>query len=181
MTLQAKDLRCGNLVTDAYYDTFQKVITVESIHPKGINVFASDDNKPYGMHNGTLEVEHDFEAEHNSLQGIPLTSEWLERFGAQSIPHFTVGNTKFFDLGRNRQLSVSCAGTPNCMVFLQDMENNSRHEGNNPIVLHNYDYDGPLHVHTFQNLFFALTGEELTIKEKNECGEKTLEIKEGEE
>jgi len=95
-------------------------------------------------------------------EDILVTEEYLLSIGAQSIPHFTIGNTKFFDLGRNRQLSISCVGTPNCMVFLQDMENNEKHEGNNPIVLHNYDYDGPLYVHKFQSLYFGLTGKTLS-------------------
>lgn len=143
--MKASELRLGN-----YALSLNGIITVRGIE--------ADYDDLYGE-----TLINDWKE--SSISPIPLTEEWLLKFGVQSIPHFTVGNTKFFDIGRNRQLSISSVNTPNCMVFLQDMENNARHEGNNPIVLHNYDYDGPLYVHQIQNLFYCLTGEELTIKE----------------
>jgi len=143
MTLRTQELRIGNYVYA--YRIISKVDGILS----NTNIRLSTDS---GL-SGTISPDN--------IHGITLTPEWLDRFGAKSIPHFTIGNTKFFDIGRNRQLSVSCAGTPNSMVFLQDMEKSASQE---PIVIHNYDYEGVLYVHTFMNLYFALTGEELTIK-----------------
>ena len=141
--MKVEELRIGNLIT-----VEGRIITV-----RGIEADFNDLTEYATVNDWAI----------NLISPIPLTEERLMKLGAQSIPHFTIGNTKFFDIGRNRQLSVSCVGTPNCMVFIQDIGNDTMHEGNDPIVLHNYDYDGPLYVHTFQNLYFALTRKELVF------------------
>lgn len=93
---------------------------------------------------------------------VPLTEEWLERLGFERLPHFTVGNTMLKNIGRNRVISVSCVGTPNLMVTLQEVNGK---QVTDLVVVHNYDYDGPMHVHQLQNLYHALTGQELTLHE----------------
>lgn len=92
--------------------------------------------------------------------GEPLTEEWLIKLGFESNSHFTVMNSKFLNLGRNRQISIGCAGTPNEMIFLQEIEHK---KVNDLICVRNFDYDGRTYVHQLQNIYHSLTGQELTI------------------
>jgi len=62
--------------------------------------------------------------------------------GFQESPTFTVGKIMSFELGRGRQLAVSCIGTPNEMVSIGYRENIKSHKVTDLIVLRNYDYDG---------------------------------------
>ena len=91
--------------------------------------------------------------------GISLTPEILEKCGFESIPHFTVMDSRILDVGRGRKLSIGCVGTPNEMLFLTDEEDGKI---DNIIVLHNWDYDGPLYLHKLQNII-SLLKPELTI------------------
>jgi hypothetical protein len=95
------------------------------------------------------------------LAPIPITPEILERLGFQKHPHFTVANSRFIELGRNRVLSVECAGTQNEIVFLSEQSDKAVKD---IICIRNYDYDGYTYVHQLQNLFYALTNKELTFK-----------------
>ena len=95
-----------------------------------------------------------------NLEPIPLTAELLEKCGFKKLPHFTVNNTRFIELGRKRVLSVGCVGTPNEMVFISEEEP--------PVVkdvvcIRNFDYDGYTYFHDIQNIYHAITGKELTI------------------
>lgn len=98
---------------------------------------------------------------YNELNPIPLTQEILLKCGFEKIPHFTVMNSLIFKLGRNRELSLGCVGTPNEMLFLNEVD-----DENNPskvtdcVCLHNFDYDGKLYLHKLQNII-AIFGQEL--------------------
>lgn len=59
------------------------------------------------------------------------------------MDHYTVTGAIVYDLGRGRQLSLGCAGTPNEMLFLTQL-NDSGDGITDCIVIHNYDYDGIL-------------------------------------
>jgi N-acetylglutamate synthase-like GNAT family acetyltransferase len=50
---------------------------VESLCEEGINVSATDDGRPYGMHMAELSYEYNI----NDVFGIPISEEWLLRFG----------------------------------------------------------------------------------------------------
>ena len=78
---------------------------------------------------------------------IPLTEEWLTRFGFELPAHSWIGD-KF-------HLSEYGKGSkhPNGGVWVVAMNNNNA-------IISEIQY-----VHQLQNLYFALTGEELTIKE----------------
>ena len=74
---------------------------------------------------------------------IPLTEEWLIKFGfVKSLDYWVISNKGFF-VG----------------ITLKE------------VIYPMFDIDNPMliktlkHVHQLQNLYFALTGEELTIKE----------------
>lgn len=95
-----------------------------------------------------------------AVDPIPLTEEWLLRFGFKPIPHMTVMNSLTYDIGRDRVISIGCVGTPNEMIFL--IEDYSKRVPSQDIcVLRNFDYDGRTYVHTLQNIVFSITGKEL--------------------
>lgn len=145
--MKASELRIGNYVkTPVGYELLVRDISIDMIVLTGNAV------------HGNLQ-KHYIEF----ILPIPLTNEWLVKFGFQDIPHFTIGNTKWIDLGRNRRLSVSDVGNPNLMMYIQQVDVNGK-TINDLICLHNWDYDKHLYVHQLQNLYFALTGEELTLK-----------------
>jgi hypothetical protein len=104
-------------------------------------------------------VEKDSDFQH--CTPIPITPDILERLGFEKHPHFTVANSRFIELGRNRVLSVECAGTPNEIIFLSEQSDKPVKD---VICLRNYDYDGYTYVHQLQNLYYSLTGIELTFK-----------------
>lgn len=79
---------------------------------------------------------------------IPLTEEWLLKFG------FSEGElTGCFQLDISARISLRFIdGRPNCLDLVQDNERISMRWG------------CCYYVHQLQNLYFALTGEELAIK-----------------
>ncbi|MCT3673304.1 hypothetical protein HZQ94_08910 [Elizabethkingia anophelis] len=93
---------------------------------------------------------------------IPLTEEWLLKLGGEKIPHFTISNSIIIKTKRNQQLSFGCVGTPNFMVFLQELDPDNENKITDLIPIHNWDYDKDMYVHQLQNLFFTLSGKELT-------------------
>lgn len=92
---------------------------------------------------------------------IRLTEDILLKCGFKNIPHFTVTDSKTLDIGRGRNLSIGDAENCNQMMFIQSI-----HSGKitDLVCVHNYDYNGWLYLHQLQNLYFALTGEELKIE-----------------
>lgn len=98
---------------------------------------------------------------YENIKPIPLTEEILIKARFDKLPHFTVLDPFICDLGRGRHLSISGIGTPNEMAYLISQEMISVSDA---ICIHNYDYDGYLNLHQLQNLYFALTGQELTIE-----------------
>jgi len=129
--MKAKDLMIGNLVTDEYYDSFKQTIKIESIHEDGVNVFATDDNEPYGLHSAILESEY----EYNKLRPIPLTEEWLVKFGfvkCKVDEEYFLGDFIIY--------------LPSFFKWKDSTLNKVKH------------------VYQLQNLYKALTGEELEIK-----------------
>ena len=147
--MKASELRIGNLIKGIYHDyddgideeieneTICKVVTLD--------VSGSGDYPIY--------VYSDEDIEHFSeFKPIPLTEEWLLKFGFEKL------NTKMSD----------------CFVFQKGLwrvaikDNIEKtyewvlwHERISPPTwcLSRFEY-----VHQLQNLYFALTGEELTLK-----------------
>lgn len=156
--IQANELRIGNLL---YFNGNHKHIgTVTSLQPKHIvqcckYVEYSNDIK-IGL-NHRFDILYDIE----NVKPIPLTEEILLKCPQlQHNPIVKIANVFNMNLGRNRELSISCAGTPNLAVFITNKENGNTTD---IVTIWNYDYDKELYLHTFQNLIFALTGEELTV------------------
>lgn len=152
--IQAKDLRIGNYIADRggkkwqidHWESKDKVSAKSSISEIGGHKFEG--------HPLTEYVEY--------LQPIPLTEEILLKCGFEKIPHFNIGNASIKHIGRDRHISISSVGTPNEIIALVDQSGEDI-ANSDVIIVKNYDYDGYTNLHQLQNLYFALTGEELEI------------------
>jgi hypothetical protein len=131
--MKASELRIGNLVDLNGLKSFP----IESITRDGINVNEGD----YGMwHLATWD----------EVKPIPLTEEWLLKLGISihSVKEFSSyasyeSKIVLLDYGGKYEYVIAC--------------------GDDGYGGWNYDTITIDSVHQLQNLFFALTGEELTI------------------
>lgn len=128
--MQANELRVGNLLhyVNEPELVLPDVVEVESITEYGINLPVEDDIS-------VSSVDYNFD----DLEGIPLTEEWLLKFGFQKKD---LGNFEHhfngFPLQKNQE----------CFLYFT----------------FNHRYRDVKYVHQLQNLYFALTGEELKLK-----------------
>jgi hypothetical protein len=158
--MKSSQLRIGNLFTDSLFLCSVSRIEETSIWGKTIDVF----NHSVARNEDYYATDNEYHFNIENTNPIPLTEEWLLKFGFERIPHYTITNSIIKKTKRGRCLSIGCVGTPNEMVFLSYQEDESSLKIDDLICLWNYDFDGRLYVHQLQNLYFALTGEELTIK-----------------
>jgi hypothetical protein len=140
--MKTSELMIGNYVTDGYYDSFKTIFEVESISEKGINLSIEDDGRWGEIADRWIEPEYRFDL----LFGIPLTEDWLLKFG------FDLINNEYHQ-SRNHELKLYWTVNKNKMIP----------EFNEKRFVTGYDFK---YVHQLQNLYFILTGEELTIKNK---------------
>jgi hypothetical protein len=137
--MEAKELRIGNLISANYVYEGQ-VKTFERFNDT-LNVVFFSDGKP----NGIGEYLYD-------VKPIPLTEEWLLKFGFEwdDVETKTNGGTE--------------------KMLLKDILLMKRHQDTLWVACP-YGYlispHRTLYVHQLQNLYFALTGEELTIKNQD--------------
>lgn len=121
--MKAKDLRIGNIV---HYKLFNHYITIRGMAKDSIWVNDSEDAGP-------ISIVH--------IEPIPLTEEWLVKFGFQrssKTKYHIKGMTLVFHINSNQWT----------FPYVHELGKLKRI---------NY-------VHQLQNLYHALTGEELTIK-----------------
>ena len=135
--MKANEIRIGNFVTDEFYESFSTIIEVESINEKGINLLIEDDGKWAEISDRWIEPEYKFDL----LFGIPLTEEWLLKFGFVKI----------------RGLHLCKGYTINSGEYLVYIDDRGVYLKTNKNIVIKY-------VNQLQNLYFALTGEELTFK-----------------
>ena len=116
-----------------------------------------DDLKQITIKAGTIiqcEISPD------SFQPIPLTEEWLIKFGFEKV----IYESDETGYGTDYELEVKGVG---CISYSDDFSCalfGSKESSKNELgFLPNWD--NCKHVHSLQNLYFALTGEELKIKE----------------
>jgi hypothetical protein len=157
--MRAIELKIGNYVTDGYYDSFKTIFEVESISEKGINLSIKDDGRWGEIADIWIEPEYEFDL----LFGIPLTEEWLLKFGFTKYEWMNgyFIKTFFGDLMIQffkdeihlffTKVSIDSKG----MMF-----DGRRFAGNKK------SFTKVKYLHQLQNLYFSLTGEELTIKNK---------------
>lgn len=87
-----------------------------------------------------------------------MTNNDLIKIGFKEIPHFTIGNTVIYDLGRNRQLSASSVGTPNEVLFICEIDSDDKNKITDLICLHNWDYDKELKIEKVKTLINTICG-----------------------
>lgn len=73
---------------------------------------------------------------------MPITKQDCIDLGFEEIKTFNIMNSLTFDLGRDRQLSIGCVGTPNEMLVIYEHELENPAKITDIVCLHNYDYDG---------------------------------------
>lgn len=132
--MKANELRIYNLVGTEDGRVFQ----VTSIGEKGLNGNGCASAVIYGTSTPTYFIDNDF----SKLKPISLTEEWLLKFGFEfSYDSWTkiFGNKSCFDIRRyiNGKLHFIC------------------NSGDSDTHL--------IYTHQLQNLYFAITGTELTI------------------
>ncbi len=90
-----------------------------------------------------------------------MTNEDLLEIGFKKIPHFTVMNSLVYDLGRNRFLSIGCVGTPNEMLFIEEIDDEDPRKITDLICIHNYDYDGYITIEKIKELIKLISYERI--------------------
>lgn len=131
--MKAQELRIGNL----FIDHRGEINKVDSIGEYGVNI-----SLVAGGDCGAL-IEH--ECHLDKMQPIPLTAEWLEKFGflkEEISEQFVLGRIEICETDDGGGYSL-CEDDGYILIGKP------------------FQY-----VHQLQNLYFALTGEELTISEK---------------
>lgn len=146
--MEAKEFRIGNKL----YSPIQK----ENVELVAIE----QGNRPITLgKNGTSSFSG-----FDCLHSIPLTKEILLKCPkAIKVPFPNILKTIYFEIGRNRIISIGNIGTPNEMVWISEVDSQDNKKITDLVCIHNFDYDGKLMLHTFQNLYFALTNQELEI------------------
>lgn len=139
--IKAGELRVGNLVTIAH-ETNSPIVTVETITPNFINVF--DNRTGYDI---------DF------VLPIKLTPEWLERFGFV-LDAFDAWNLELTTRFASKTLLVFASD----YLYMRQFNTDKRHE-DDICTIWNKDIMKHFYVHDLQNLYFALTGQELELKD----------------
>lgn len=87
-----------------------------------------------------------------------MLRDQLKEIGFKEIPHFTVMNSLIYDLGRNRQLSMGCIGTPNETLWICELDPDDNKKITDLVCLKNYDYDGLTDIETIKNIIQSIKG-----------------------
>lgn len=127
--MDIRELRIGNLVTTKFSN---EILTIKYISSQTV--------KDGEYISAGISAEKSYMKDH--LEPIPLTTEWIERFGFEKIQSYT--------------FACCYAFVGHKLIKLQD----------NTFTISHYTKCVIKHVHQLQNLYFALTVEELTLKEK---------------
>ena len=134
--MKASDLRIGNFIS-----SYCPISVVIGIDYEGVVDTA------YYEHGKGVDYTSEWHSNEGSINPIPLTEEWLVKFGFHSI------QTKFEKYYNEHGQMVSIS--------------QHRSWGDNKIISYSISNGGIEinHVHQLQNLYHALTAEELTINE----------------
>jgi hypothetical protein len=150
--IKANELRIGNWINLSPHEgieSFGKVLSIGQEEQEYEQVYC--------------ECKESFEwAFKDNYRGIPLSPEILSKAGFKNDmienPYFSGYS---IDIGRGREIAVSNPGTPNEMVFLNEIEDSGERK---VIVIRNFDYDGKTYLHTLMNIYHALTGTEIDVE-----------------
>jgi hypothetical protein len=138
--MKAKDLRINNLVNAVMTNE------VYSIDLWALNVI--EEGNYQNSHNTKTKV----------FKPIPLTEEWLLKFGFEKVIYESdeTGYGTDYELDIKGVGLISYSDDFSCALF-GSKESSKDELGFLP------NWDNCKHVHQFQNLYFALTGQELTL------------------
>ena len=112
-----------------------------------VNVFGYDRNVE-SMKTNEITYSNGIRCELNNIEPIPLTEEWLLKLPENEWEFVGFGTRLIWQHRKFRAIKIEANGGGGCSVYFNDELINIKE-----------------HVHTLQNLYFALTGEELTINE----------------
>lgn len=162
LIMKVNELRIGNIVcvdNEPYHphlkDVLMRVVSIEHRH----------DLPEYSVSlervvRDNSDVNVNYSQLIRFIKPVRLTEDILLKCGFENTPHFTVTDSKTLDIGRRRLLSIGSVEDCNQMMFIQSIHNDKITD---LVCVHNYDYNGWLHLHQLQNIYFSLTGEELKI------------------
>jgi len=102
-------------------------------------VVVTNSKKPGFIQEGIF-VELDMDANTITYKAKMLNEYALIERGFKSKPHLVLGKIFWLDVGRSREIQVTCIGTPNEMMSLN--QNEGARKISDVVVIHNYDYDG---------------------------------------
>lgn len=143
--MKIEELRIGNLIQLSpekdWYPGGDLTVVIESISNHGINYSNYPD---CGIYWATLD---------NTFVGIPLTDEWFSNLGFDY--HNENGSKWFckFPSDPYNVVDISCENGEGYYLLYTDSEGYKH-----------FQFEVIKYVHQLQNLYFALTGEELKIK-----------------
>lgn len=134
--ITASELRIGNLVGVSWNNIYSTVIEITIDDVKLKDGFAT----------------------YNQLQPIPLTEEWLFKFGFEKIIYDSdeTGYGTEYHLRVNDELFISYEDDFSCELY----DSKIRMPNGIGIIP---SWEQTKYVHGLQNIVFALTGEELTL------------------
>lgn len=144
--LTARDLRIGNLVNSPIQNEIVKLVAIEQ------------GNRPITLGKDGTSSFSGFDC----LEGIPLTEEWLLKFGFEKV---ITDTEDAYGIDYNLEVPdicyISYSDDFSCAIY------GSEYASKNSIgAVPNWN--SIKYVHGLQNLYFALTGEELTIGGQDE-------------
>ena len=129
-------------------ESFIKELGAERLSVENCDaIYCEAINYGYDLDEIEIEIEMDFYLDQLWCNPIPLTEEWLLKFGFEK----TLNQYKKLTLSNK----IGCDNIPFIILFLDN-----QYQYDDLRFRTNIEY-----VHQLQNLFFALTGEELTIKD----------------
>lgn len=113
------------------------------------------------IHFKTIHGLCNIESKPSDFEPIPLTSEWLERFGFVQDA-FDAWNLELTTRFASKTLLIFASD----YLYMRQFNTDKRHE-DDICTIWNKDIMKHFYVHDLQNLYFALTGQELELKEKS--------------
>lgn len=146
MKLQANELRIGNWINDPL---LKREVRVDGIEPNWDYLWLNYKNGS-GQYKSMIK----------DIEPIPLTEEWLEKLGFEFYDYDVFDKDEDGDMKAIYTAFRIKNGTTEYRVDIQPDEKHSfniKWLWSEEVVL-----SSVLYVHTLQNLFFALTGKELT-------------------
>lgn len=136
MPLKAKDLRIGNLIyicgntLDTYQTYYPRVVSVDIIR----EISEENEERPDAML--------------SAFNPIPLTEDWLVKFGFEKSKARIIGNRYTFGINPR---------TEDYIIIINQVDTTKQE------FFYQNSFFDIKYVHQLQNLYYALTGTELNI------------------